>query len=141
MEKSADLLLWLIVPLLLMLRFAVRAETVRCMTELRRLCDSTQVCTKTTEIHPAVQYIVDLNEDRSSARITKTVSGKSVGNWKATETSNASSSIHEYSTTKDTSSRFSLSESLTTFSYRVATHIGNEIGEASEVGLCSAGTP
>lgn len=141
MEKSADLLLWLIVPLLLVLPFAVRAETVRCMTELRRLCDSAQVCTRTTEIQPAVQYIVDLNDDRSSARITKTVDGKRVSNWKATETFNASSSGHEYSTPKDTSSRFSLSQSLATFSYSIATHIGNEIGEASEVGLCSAGAP
>lgn len=139
MEKSADILIWLILPLLLILSFAVHAETVRCKTEVRRLCDSAQVCKRTVEIQPAVQYIVGLKEDKSSASITKTVDGKRIANWKASKIFGTSGSNHEYSKPKDMSSRFSLSESLTTFSYTVAIPIGKEIGESNEVGLCSAG--
>jgi hypothetical protein len=141
MEKSADILFWLILPLLLILPFAAHAQTVHCKTELRRLCDSAQVCTRTTEIQPAVQYIVELREDKSSARITKTVDGKKVANWKAVRISGSSSSNYEYSPLKDGSSRFSLSESLVTFSYSVAARVGKELGESKEVGLCLSGTP
>lgn len=141
MENSADILFWLIPPLLLILPFAVHAETVHCKTELRRMCDSAQVCTRTAGIQPVVQYIVDLKEDRSSARITKIVDGKHIANWKASKIFSASSSNHEYSTSKDMSSRFSLSRSLTTFSYTIATRIGKETGDSNEVGLCSAGAP
>jgi hypothetical protein len=141
MEKSADILFWLIVPLLLILPFAVHAETVRCKTELRRLCDSAQVCTRTTDIQPAVQYIVELKKDMNAALITKTENGRRIASWRATRPSGASDSNLEYSTSKDKDGHFSLSDSLVTFSYRVAARIGKEVGESTEVGLCVTGAP
>lgn len=143
MEKTADILLWLIVPLLLILPFAAHAETmrVRCKTELRRLCDGTQVCTRSTQIQPAVQYIVELKEDMSAARITKTEDGRRIASWQATRTSGNPDSNVEYLTPKNKNGRFSLSDSLVTFSYRVATRIGKDLGESTEVGLCATDSP
>ena len=139
MEKSADILIWLVLPLLLLLPFAVHAETVRCKTELRRLCDSAQVCTRTTEIHPSIEYIVDLKEDRSSARITKIVGGKRMANWKAMNASTPTSADHQYAAPEAKNGRFSLSKNFVTFSYSVAQRIGKDVGEANEVGLCLTG--
>lgn len=141
MEKSADILIWLILPLLLLLPLAVHAETVRCKTELRRLCDSVQVCTRTTEIHPSIEYIIDLKEDRSSARITKLVGGKRMANWKALNAPTPTSTDHEYAAPKERNGRFSLSKNFVTFSYSVAERIGKDAGQANEVGLCLTGTP
>jgi hypothetical protein len=136
MEKSTDILIWLVLPLLVILPFAVHAETVRCKTELRRLCDSALVCTRTTEINPAVEYIVGLNGDRKSARITKTIDGQKAASWHGTQTLSAPDGNLEFSSFKDKNGRFSLSDSLVTFSYRVATRIGKDIGEATELGVC-----
>lgn len=140
MEKSTDILLWLVLPLLVIFPYAVHAETVRCKTELRRLCDSALICTRTTEIQPAVEYIVNLNGDRKSARITKTIDGKKAASWHGTPTPSAPGGNLEFSSFKDKNGRFSLSDSLVTFSYRVATSVGKGIGEATEVGICMTGT-
>lgn len=139
MEKSTDILLWLVLALLMIFPFAVHAETVRCKTQLRRLCDSALICTRTTEIQPVVEYIVDLKGDRKSARITKTIDGKRTASWHGTRKSSAPLANLEFSSFKEKNGRFSLSDSLVTFSYRVATRIGKDIGEATEVGICLIG--
>ena len=141
MDKYADILLWLILPLLTIFPFAVYAETVRCTTELTRLCDNAQVCTTTSSIHPAVEYLIDLPGNPGTAKIVKLVGGKKVASWKSDVTSSERDSRHEYSVRNDDSSRFTLSESFKTFSYKFTTVVGKSGWEQNELGICSVGAP
>ena len=138
MNHSNEFLLWLIVlPLLLLLSFAVHAETLRCKTELKRLCDSAQVCTKTSNIHPAVEYVVDLRNEANTARISKLVGGKIVSRWKAELTPGDDRARHNYAEIKGGSNMFSLSKSFNTFSYHFTDLVGKASWEQNEVGICS----
>jgi hypothetical protein len=141
MDKYSDVMLWLILPLLTILPFAVYAETVRCTTELKRICDSAQACTTTSSIHPVVEYLIDLPNKPGSAKIVKLVGGKKVASWKPGLTSGEDDSRHEYSVSNDDSGKFTLSESFKTFSYKFVTVIGNSGWEQNELGICSAGAP
>jgi hypothetical protein len=141
MDKYADILLWLILPLLAILPFAVYAETVRCTTELKRLCDNAQVCTTTSRIEPAVEYLIDLPVKPSTAKIAKLIGGKKVASWKSDLTSSDGDSQHEYSMRNDDSNRFTLSESFKTFSYRFTALIGKSGWEQNELGICSVAAP
>ena len=138
MDKYAALLLWLLLPLLLLLPFAVYAKTVRCTTELKRLCDSAQACTTSSSIYPAVEYLIDLPDTPGTAKLVKLVGGKKVASWKPVLASGEGDSRHEYSLRNDGSDRFTLSERLHTFSYKFATVIGNSEWQQNELGICSS---
>jgi hypothetical protein len=125
----------------MILPVAVYAGTVRCTTELKRMCDSAQVCTKTANIHPAIEYVIDLPDEPRTARIAKMVGGRRVASWKAELVSDGDSSRHEYSMPKDATNTFSLSKSFTTFSCKFTSVIGKTSWEQNEVGICSAGAP
>ena len=141
MDKYADVLLWLILPLLTMLPFAVYAETVRCTTELKHLCDGTQTCTTTSSIHPAVEYLIDLPNKPGTAKIVKLVAGKKVASWKSDLTSGEGDSRHEFSMPSDDSNRFTLTTGFRTFSYKFTTVIGESGWEQNELGICSVAAP
>ena len=141
MDKYADILLWLILPLLTILPLAVYAETVRCTTELKRSCDNAQVCTTTSVMHPAVEYLLDLSDKPSTAKIVKLIGGKKVASWKSDLTSGEGDSRHEYSTPNDDSNRFTLSKSFKTFSYEFTTVIDKSAWGQKEVGICSVAAP
>jgi hypothetical protein len=141
MDKYADILLWLILPLLTLLPFAVCAETVRCTTELKRLCDNAQVCTTTSSIQPAVAYLIDLPGKPSAATIAKLIGGKKVASWKSDLTSSDGDAQHEYSLRNVESNRFTLSKSFKTFSYTFTTMIGKSGWEQNELGICSVIAP
>jgi hypothetical protein len=141
MDKYADILLWLILPLLTVLPFAVYAETVRCTTELRRLCDNAQVCTTTSSIQPAVEYLIDLPGKRSAARIAKLIGGKKVASWRSDLTSGDGDARHEYSMDNDESNRFTLSKSFKTFSHTFTTMTRESGWEQNELGICSVVAP
>jgi hypothetical protein len=141
MDKYSDTLLWLILPLLAILPFAVYAETVRCTTELKRLCDNAQVCTTTSSIQPAVEYLIDLPGTPSAAKIAKLIGGKKVASWKSDLTSRDGDARHEYSMGNDESNKFTLSKSFKTFSYTFTTVIGKSRWEQNELGICSVAAP
>ena len=141
MDKYSDTLLWLILPLLAILPFAVYAETVRCTTELKRLCDNAQVCTTTSSIQPAVEYLIDLPGKPSAAKIAKLIGGKKVGSWRSDLTSSDGDARHEYSMGNDESKKFTLSKSFKTFSYTFTTVIDKSRWEQNELGICSVAAP
>ena len=141
MDKFPDLVLWVILPLLLFLPMVVHAETVRCATELKRVCDPSQACTATPDVFPATEYFIDLQSEQTTVRIAKKVGGKRVTNWKAGLSSDADGAGNVYAMLTDSTNRFSLSKSLNTFSYRFPIVIGNARWEQHEVGTCSMETP
>lgn len=141
MDKFSDIILWVILPLLLILPIAVYAETVRCATELKRLCDPSQACTATPDILPAIEYFIDLQNEQSMVKIARKVGGKRVTSWKAGFTSGADGVSNVYSMLTDSTHTFALSKSFNTFSYKFPIVIGGARWEQHEVGTCSVETP
>lgn len=141
MEKFPDIFLWVILPLLMILPIAVYAETVRCATELSRVCDPSQACTSNSDLVPAIEYFIELRNDQSTARIAKKVGGKRVASWKAGFTPDADGTRLVYSVQTDPSNTFSLSESFNTFSHRFPILVGGVHWERYELGTCSVEAP
>lgn len=140
-DKFSDIFLWVILPLLMILPIAVYAETVRCATELSRVCDPSQQCTSSSDLGPAIEYFIELRNEQSTARIAKKVGGKKVASWKASVTANADGTRLDYSMQTDPGNTFSLSESFNTFSYRFPILVGGVRWEQYELGTCSVETP
>jgi hypothetical protein len=136
MDKSADFLLPLLLLLLTIVPFAVHAKTIRCTTELKRLCDRAEVCTTTSSIQPAVEYLIHVSDKPGTAKIVRRIGGKKVASWESDLIPSEGDPRHGYSVGND-SNRFTLSESFKTFSYRFATGKGG--GEQNELGTCSIG--
>jgi len=141
MDKFPDIFLWVVLPLLLMLPIVVYAETVRCATELSRICDPSQACTSNTTILPAIEYFIDLRHEQGTATIAKRVGGKKLASWKADFASDANSTGQAYSMQTGPDNTFSLSRSLNTFSYAFPVQIGNVHWERRELGTCALATP
>jgi hypothetical protein len=141
MDKFPDIFLWVVLPLLLILPVAAYAETVRCATELSRICDPSQACTSNTTILPAIEYFIELRHGQGTATIAKKVGGKRMASWKATFASDADSTEQAYSMQTGPGSTFNLSRSLNTFSYTFLVQIGNVRSERRELGTCSLETP
>lgn len=141
MDKFPDIFLWVVLPMLLILPVAVYAETVRCVTELSRVCDPSQACTSSSDVLPATEYFIELRHDQSTARIAKKVGGKRVGSWKAGFTPDADGTRPVYSMQTDPGKTFSLSESFNTFSYRFPILVGGARWEQYELGTCSVEAP
>lgn len=141
MEKFPDIFLWVVLPMLLILPAAVYAETVRCATELSRVCDPSQACTSSSDVLPSTEYFIELRHDQSTARIAKKVGGKRVASWKSSYTPDAEGARVVYSMQTDPGKTFSLSESFNTFSYRFPVLVGGARLEKYELGTCSVETP
>lgn len=141
MDKFPDIFLWLVLPLLLILPIAVYAETVRCATELSRLCDPSQACTSNTTILPAIEYFIELRSEQGTAKIAKKVGGKRMASWKADFASDADATEQVYSMHAGPDNTFNLSKSLNTFSYTFPTQMGNVRWERHELGTCSLEAP
>jgi len=142
MDKFPDIFLWFVLPLLLLiLPTAVYAATVRCTTELSRICDPSQACTSNTTILPAIEYFIELRNEQATATIAKKVGGKRMANWKANVASDADSTGQAYSMQTSPDNTFTLSRSLNTFSYTVLVQVGNVRWERRELGTCSLETP
>lgn len=141
MDKFPDIFIWIILPLLLILPLAVYAQTVHCATELRRMCDPSQACTSTSDIQPAVDYLIDLGNEPGTVRIAKNIGGKKAASWKADAASDADSMKKIYSVPTDPAATFSLSRSLNTFSHAFPVMVGNARWEQHEVGTCSVVAP
>lgn len=140
MDKFPDIFLWVILPLLLILPIAVYAETVRCATEVSRVCDPSQACTSRPDVLPTTEYSIELRNDQSTARIVKKVGGKRVASWKGAFASDADGSRLVYAMQSDPSNTFSLSESFNTFSHRFPILVGGVRWEQYELGTCSVET-
>jgi hypothetical protein len=141
MDKFPDIFLWVVLPLLLILPTAVYAETVRCATELSRICDPSQACTSNTTILPAIEYFIELRNEQGTATIAKKVGGKKMASWKADFASDADSMGQAYSMQTGPDNTFNLSRSLNTFSFRFPVQIGIVRWERHELGTCSLEAP
>lgn len=141
MEKFPDIFLWVVLPLVLILPIAVYAKTVRCATELSRICDLSQACTSNTTILPAVEYFIDLRHEQGTATIAKKVGGKRMASWEVNFAFDADGTGQTYSMQTGPNQIFNLSKSLNTFSYAFPAQIGNVHWEQRELGTCSPETP
>jgi hypothetical protein len=141
MDKFSDIFLWVVLPLLLILPIAVTAGTVRCATELSRLCDPSQACTSNATILPAIEYFIEIGNEPGTATIAKQVGGKKAAQWKADFASDADGTEQAYSMQTGADNTFTLSRSLNTFSHTFPVQIGKARWERRELGTCSLEAP
>lgn len=105
------------------------------------MCDPSQACTSTSDIRPAVDYLIDLRNEQETVRIAKNIGGKRAASWKADATPDADGMKNVYAVSTNPVATFSLSKSLNTFSYAFPVMIGNARWEQHEVGTCSVVAP
>jgi hypothetical protein len=136
MAKSTCLLLLMLFPLMLMLPLIAHAETLHCKTELLRLCDVNQSCTRTTALDPVPLYEVDLSRDMRSASIRKFLGSKRAASWRVRLDAEDEQNRY-YIKRGDASSRLALSRSMSTFSYESVFLQDKKPMVQKEIGLCS----
>lgn len=140
MEKHVGLLLLAFV-LLLLLPFALRAETLRCKAEVRKLCDLALSCESPAAPGPSTEYLIELPRDMNTVKAVQIVAGRKSRTWSGhLDPDTDKSDGLRYLGHKESAERLTLSKSMATFIFLSATTIGREPVTQKEVGLCSAVT-
>lgn len=136
MRKPGFVLLHLLQVIFLALPWTANGETLHCKTELMRSCDDNQRCTKLTDMDALPSYEVDFFNDMHAATIRRFLRSKRVVSWKVGQISEDEQNRY-YTKQGDTTSRFSLSRSMSTFSYESVLSQQRKSMRQKEVGLCS----